>query len=105
MSTLGLGIIGLGVGKGALLLNGKSDSPIKVRAVADKDPALLKLAHEDHGIGFVTEDYGELLSRSEVDVVGIFTPRPPARRTCGGGTRGRKACYMHQTDGDHHGGL
>ena len=30
MSTLGLGIIGLGVGKGALPLNQKSDSPIKV---------------------------------------------------------------------------
>ena len=74
MSTLGLGIIGLGVGKGALLLNQKSDSPIKVCAVADKDPALLKLAHEDYGIGFVTEDYHELLSRSEVDVVGVFTP-------------------------------
>ena len=74
MSTLGLGIIGLGVGKGALLLNQKADSPIKVRAVADKDPALLKLAHEDYGIGFVTEDYHELLSRSEVDVVGVFTP-------------------------------
>ncbi len=74
MSTLGLGIIGLGVGKGALLLNQKSDSPIKVCAVADKDPALLKLAHEDHGIEFVTEDYRELLSRSEIDVVGIFTP-------------------------------
>ena len=39
MSTLGLGIIGLGVGKGALLLNQKSDSPIKVCAVADKDSA------------------------------------------------------------------
>ena len=64
----------LGVGKGALLLNGESDSPIKVCAVADKDPALLKLAHEDYGIGFVTEDYRELLSLSEVDVVGIFTP-------------------------------
>ena len=74
MSTLGLGIIGLGVGKGALLLNRKADSPIKVCAVADKDPALLKLAHEDYGIGFVTEDYHELLSRSEVDVVGVFTP-------------------------------
>jgi predicted dehydrogenase len=74
MSTLGLGIIGLGVGKGALLLNQKSDSPIKVCAVADKDPALLKLAHEDYGIGFVTECYHELLSRSEVDVVGVFTP-------------------------------
>ena len=74
MSTLGLGIIGLGVGKGALLLNQKADSPIKVCAVADKDPALLKLAHEDYGIGFVTEDYHELLSRSEVDVVGVFTP-------------------------------
>ena len=57
MSRLGLGIIGLGVGKGALLLNQKSDSPIKVCAAADKDPALLKLAHEDYGIGFVTEDY------------------------------------------------
>ena len=74
MSTLELGIIGLGVGKGALLLNQKSDSPIKVCAVADKNPALLKLAYEDYGIGFVTEDYSELLSRSEVDVVGIFTP-------------------------------
>lgn len=74
MSKLGLGIIGLGVGKGALLLNQKSDSLIKVCALADKNPALLKLAHEDYGIGFVTEDYHELLSRSEVDVVGVFTP-------------------------------
>ncbi len=74
MSTLGLGIVGLGVGKGALLLNQKPDSPIKVCAVADKDPALLQFAHEDYGIEFVTEDYRELLSRPEVDVVGVFTP-------------------------------
>ena len=74
MSTLGLGIIGLGVGKGALLLNQKSDSPIQVRAVADKDSERLKLVHEDYGVGFVTRDYNKLLSRSEVDVVGVFTP-------------------------------
>ncbi|MCZ6678515.1 MAG: Gfo/Idh/MocA family oxidoreductase [Candidatus Poribacteria bacterium] len=74
MSRLGLGVIGLGVGKGALALNQRPDSPMRVCAVADKDPALLKLAHADYEVGFVTEDYHELLSRREVDVVGVFTP-------------------------------
>ncbi len=74
MNRIGLGIIGLGVGKGALLLNRDPDTPIEVRAVADLDPARLELASSEHDVGFTTADYNELLARPDVDVVGIFTP-------------------------------
>ena len=74
MDKIGLGIIGLGVGKGALLLNRDPDGPIEVRAVADLDPDLLEQATGGPGAAFATTDYHELLERSEVDVVGVFTP-------------------------------
>ena len=74
MDRIGLGIIGLGVGKGALLLNREPDTPIEVRAVADLDPARLEQATDMFGVEFATADYRQLLARPDVDVVGIFTP-------------------------------
>ena len=57
MDQLGLGIIGLGVGKGALLLNRDPDTPIAVRAVTDLDPARLEMASSEYGVGYTTTDY------------------------------------------------
>ena len=74
MQQLGLGIIGLGVGRGALLLNRDSESPIAVRAVADLDSERLEQATGEYGVAFATTDYRELLERPDVDVVGVFTP-------------------------------
>ena len=74
MKQLGLGIIGLGVGRGALLLNRDAKSPITVRAVADLDPERLEQATGEYGVTFATTDYRELLERPDVDVVGVFTP-------------------------------
>ena len=74
MKQLGLGIIGLGVGRGALLLNEDPESPIAVRAVADLDSERLEQATGEYGVAFATTDYRELLKRPDVDVVGVFTP-------------------------------
>lgn len=74
MEQLGLGIIGLGVGKGALALNLYPESPIRVRAVADLDSSLLERATGEFEVPFATTDYLELLQRADVDVVGVFTP-------------------------------
>lgn len=73
-SRLGLGIIGLGVGKGALLINGDADSPIEVRAIADLDSAKLKEMSDQFSIGVTTTDYREVLAQPDIDVVGVFTP-------------------------------
>ena len=71
---IGIGIIGLGMGRNMLSINADRDSRLEVRAVCDTDEGLLEQVQRQHRIPFATADYGELLARDDVAVVGIYTP-------------------------------
>jgi predicted dehydrogenase len=71
---IGVGIIGLGMGRNMLAINDDRDSRLQVRAVCDTDEDRLAATQRERGIPFVTTDYEQLLARDDVQVVGIYTP-------------------------------
>lgn len=73
-SKIGIGVIGLFMGKNLLYINRHKTARSEVRAVCDVDPERLKANQEEFHVPFATADYRELIARSDIDVVGIFTP-------------------------------
>ena len=71
---IGVGIIGLGMGANMLAINQDATSRLQVRALCDSNTELLQRLEKQHGVPFVTTDYRELVSRPEIDVVGIYSP-------------------------------
>lgn len=73
--TLGLGVVGLHEGRTALLAAGRT---AHTRAVAgcDLDDRIIAEVRAEIPEAFFTQSYAELLSRPEVDIVGIYTPDP-----------------------------
>jgi len=69
----GVAVVGLGEGKGLVKgLDGHPDLPVV--AVCDTDAALLDRVAGTFGVPFRTTELAELLTRSEVDIVAIYTP-------------------------------
>ena len=75
MKELRLGLAGLGHGETLLGAN-NSDIPIRVTALCDTNEGRLEAAAREHGISNVTTDFHELVSRPDIDIVGIYTPGP-----------------------------
>ena len=71
---IGVGVVGLGLGRKMLQLRSLPDSRLAVRAACDLDDDLLAMAMEEEGVAFATRQYEKLLQRPEVAIVGIFTP-------------------------------
>jgi predicted dehydrogenase len=74
MKTIGVGIIGLGMGKNMLAINGDSSSRMEVRAVCDSNDALVAQVRAQYAIACGATDYRLLLERPDIDVVGIYSP-------------------------------
>lgn len=74
MKDIGVGVIGLGMGKNMLAVNQDAASRLVVRGLCDTNPALLDQIQQQQSIPFVTDDYRELLERPDIDVVGIYSP-------------------------------
>jgi predicted dehydrogenase len=74
MKTIGVGVIGLGMGKNMLAVNQDASSQMEVRGLCDTNPALLEQVQGQHKIPFATTAYEELLQRPEIDVIGIYSP-------------------------------
>lgn len=71
---IGVGVIGLGMGKHMLAVNTDTASRLAVRGLCDTNATLLgQLAHE-HDIAFTTTDYRQLIARPDIDVIGIYSP-------------------------------
>lgn len=69
-----IGVIGLGMGINMLPVN-KTDIPLKVTAICDTNEARLNEAKALHKeLEFVTTDYQELCSRSDIDIIAVFSP-------------------------------
>ncbi|CAN5418077.1 N/A [soil metagenome] len=74
MKTIGVGVIGLGMGKNMLAINQDSHSVMEVRALCDTNEIMLEQVRAEYNIGFATTDYRQLLARPDIDVVGIYSP-------------------------------
>ena len=71
---IGVGVIGLGMGKNMLAVNHDADSRLEVRALCDTSATLLEQMQSEHHIPFATTDYQQLLARPDISVVGIYSP-------------------------------
>jgi len=71
---LGIGVIGLGMGRDLLYVNRDPATRFEVRGVCGKDPAKAERLAKAHGIGFSTGDYRELLRREDLQVIAVFSP-------------------------------
>lgn len=74
MKDLGIGIIGLGMGQHVLAVNDLPASRLVVRGVCDTNAARLAEVAAKHKVSVATTDYRELLSRDDIQVIGIYSP-------------------------------
>lgn len=74
--TLGMGVVGLGFGKQALAINAETDSALIVRGICGHNAATTAEVQAQYGIPFGTTDYSALVARSDIDIIGIYTPDP-----------------------------
>ncbi len=75
MKDIGIGIIGLGMGVNALVVEEDAQSRLTVRTLCDPDPNALARAGARLGRPvFATGDYHAMLERDDVDVVAIYSP-------------------------------
>ena len=74
MKEIGVGVIGLGMGKNMLAINQDRDSRLEVRAICDTSETLLAQTQREHQVPFATTDYQGLLGGADVAVVGMYSP-------------------------------
>ena len=78
MSQLSIGVAGLGHGRTLLGANQPENSPLPVRvtALCDTRQDKLEALGREFGIDALTSDFDELVARSDLDIIGIYTPGP-----------------------------
>ncbi|MEZ4733626.1 MAG: Gfo/Idh/MocA family oxidoreductase, partial [Caldilineaceae bacterium] len=74
MKEIGVGIIGLGMGRNMLAINEDPASRLQVRAICDTNADLVERVRTQHNLPFATTTYQELLARPDIQVVGIYSP-------------------------------
>ncbi len=73
-NKLGIGVIGLFMGRNMLYVNRLESAKSEVRAVCDTDEDRLLKNKIEFGIPFASTDFRAVIDRPDVDIVGIFTP-------------------------------
>ena len=78
MSPLRIGVAGLGHGRTLLGANQPENSalPVRVTALCDTRPDKLDSLSREFGIDVLTADFDEMVARSDLDIIGIYTPGP-----------------------------
>jgi len=71
---LGIGVIGLGMGRDLLYVNRDPATRFEVRGLCSKDPAKAERLAKAHGIAFSSGDYRELVRRDDIQVIAVFSP-------------------------------
>jgi len=72
--SIGLGVIGLGMGKDLFYLNSDPSSRFEVRAICATTAAKAERVAGENGIAYHTTDYNDLMARDDIDVVAVFSP-------------------------------
>ncbi|MCZ6631823.1 MAG: Gfo/Idh/MocA family oxidoreductase [bacterium] len=78
MDHLRIGLAGLGHGQTLLGANRpeNADLPLRVTALCDANPQKLDAIGVEYEIQNTTTDFSELVSRKDLDIIGIYTPGP-----------------------------
>ena len=63
MGKIGVGIIGLGMGKSMFGIRQIPDTDLEIRGICDTDADRLESIRTEHSVPFATMDYQELLQR------------------------------------------
>jgi predicted dehydrogenase len=74
VKDIGIGVVGLGMGRNVLHVNALADSRLTVRGICDTDVDRLTQVAGEHDIDFATADYDALLGRDGIDIIGVYTP-------------------------------
>ncbi|MCC2683760.1 MAG: oxidoreductase [Paenibacillaceae bacterium] len=74
MKDLGIGVIGLGMGRNMLYINEQPGFRSEVRAIIDTNEERLAKTKEEFGIPFAGTEYRDMLKRDDINLVGIFSP-------------------------------
>ncbi len=65
MGKIGVGIIGLGMGKSMFGIRQIPDTTLEIRGICDTDADRLESIRTEHNVPFATMDYQELLQRTK----------------------------------------
>jgi predicted dehydrogenase len=71
---IGMGVIGLGMGRDLLYVNSDPTTPFEVRGLCATTASKAQRVAEQHDIGLVTTDYKELVEWDAISVVAVFSP-------------------------------
>lgn len=72
--TIGIGLIGVGMGKDLLYLNSDPESRFQVRGLCSATAAKVESLAKENGIYFYTTDYNALLDREDIQVIAVYSP-------------------------------
>jgi predicted dehydrogenase len=72
--SIGVGVIGIGMGGTMFPLNREESSPFEVRSICSSTPSKLEAAAKEWDISHWTTDYLEVINRPDVDVIGVYSP-------------------------------
>ncbi len=72
--SIGVGVIGIGMGGTMLPLNHDENSPFEVRSICSATESKVEALAKEWDIKHWTTDYREVVSRSDIDVVGVYSP-------------------------------
>lgn len=72
--SIGIGLIGIGMGKDLLYLNDDPESRFQVRGICAATASKVEVLAKESGIGFWTTDYKDLIKRDDMDVIAVYSP-------------------------------
>ncbi len=72
--TIGIGVIGVGMGANLLFVNRVPDSRLEVRGLCGGGAARVSQLAADWQVPFWTTDYRELLQRDDIHAIGVYSP-------------------------------
>jgi predicted dehydrogenase len=74
MKKYGIGLIGLGMGSILLKLNSKTESGMEVRGICASQSENVKRYQKKYNVKYSVTDYRELLSKEDIDIIGVYSP-------------------------------
>jgi predicted dehydrogenase len=80
--TLGIGVIGLGMGCDLFYANNDPTTRFEVRGICSTMPSKVEAIAKKSNIPFGTTDYQRLLERDDIHVIAVFSPDHLHHRHC-----------------------
>jgi len=72
--SIGIGLIGTGMGRDLLYLNEEPESRFQVRGICSATAAKVEAVARESAVAFWTTDHRELIERDDVDVIAVYSP-------------------------------